>query len=144
MTFAATNIMGETGISGDFAPLFLPGGLLVIVCLITFFIHRMSVTQLSKAFGESTKTLLGAGFVLLFTVPMVRVMINSGVNSKELVSMPLMVADWVAVEVGSIYPLFARPSVLSARSLRAPIPFRISCSANSNMVLQKGWDFPEL
>ncbi|ANG96657.1 lactate permease [Brucella pseudogrignonensis] len=110
VTFAATNIMGETGISGDFAPLFLPGGLLVIVCLITFFIHRMSVTQLSKAFGESTKTLLGAGFVLLFTVPMVRVMINSGVNSKELVSMPLMVADWVAVEVGSIYPLFA-PSV---------------------------------
>ncbi|MCV9910081.1 L-lactate permease [Ochrobactrum sp. AN78] len=110
VTFAATNIMGETGISGDFAPLFLPGGLLVIVCLITFFIHRMSVTQLSKAFGESTKTLLGAGFVLLFTVPMVRVMINSGVNSKELVSMPLMVADWVAVEVGNIYPFFA-PSV---------------------------------
>ncbi|MFK4820194.1 L-lactate permease [Ochrobactrum quorumnocens] len=110
VTFAATNIMGETGISGDFAPLFLPGGLLVIVCLITFFIHRMSATQLSKAFGESTKTLLGAGFVLLFTVPMVRVMINSGVNSKELVSMPLMVADWVAVEVGNIYPFFA-PSV---------------------------------
>ena len=110
VTFAATNIMGENGISGDFAPLFLPGGLLVIVCLITFFVHRMSVTQLSKAFGESTKTLLGAGFVLLFTVPMVRVMINSGVNSKELVSMPLMVADWVAVEVGNIYPFFA-PSV---------------------------------
>ena len=110
VTFAATNIMGETGISGDFAPLFLPGGLLVIVCLITFFLHRMSVVQFSKAFGESTKTLLGAGFVLLFTVPMVRVMINSGVNSKELVSMPLMVADWVAVEVGNIYPFFA-PSV---------------------------------
>ena len=110
VTFAATNIMGETGISGDFAPLFLPGGLLVIVCLITFFLHRMSAVQFSKAFGESTKTLLGAGFVLLFTVPMVRVMINSGVNSKELVSMPLMVADWVAVEVGNIYPFFA-PSV---------------------------------
>lgn len=110
VTFAATNIMGEKGISGDFTPLFLPGGLLVIVCLITFFIHRMSAVQFSKAFGESTKTLLGAGFVLLFTVPMVRVMINSGVNSKELVSMPLMVADWVAVEVGNIYPFFA-PSV---------------------------------
>ncbi len=90
--------------------MFLPGGLLVIVCLITFFIHRMSAVQFSKAFGESTKTLLGAGFVLLFTVPMVRVMINSGVNSKDLVSMPLMVADWVAVEVGNIYPFFA-PSV---------------------------------
>src|SRR5690606_23578211 len=56
------------------------------------------------------KTLLGAGFVLLFTVPMVRVMINSGVNGKELISMPLMVADWVATEVGNVYPFFA-PSV---------------------------------
>ena len=110
VTFVAKDIMGEAGISGDFAPLFLPGGLLVIVCLITLFLHRMAGGQFVKAFGESTKTLLGAGFVLLFTVPMVRVMINSGVNAKELVSMPLMVADWVAVEVGNVYPFFA-PSV---------------------------------
>ena len=110
VTFVAKDIMGETGIGGDFTPLFLPGGLLVIVCLITFFMHRMNGGLFGKAFGESTKTLAGAGFVLLFTVPMVRVMINSGVNGKDLVSMPLMVADWVAVEVGNVYPFFA-PSV---------------------------------
>lgn len=110
ITFVAKDIMGETGIGGDFSPLFLPGGLLVIVCVITFFLHRMKGGQFAKAFGESTKTLLGAGFVLLFTVPMVRVMINSGVNGNDLVSMPLMVADWVATEVGNVYPFFA-PSV---------------------------------
>ncbi|MBB4095332.1 L-lactate permease [Brucella pecoris] len=110
ITFVAKDIMGETGIGGDFTPLFLPGGLLVIVCVITFFLHRMNGGQFAKAFGESTKTLLGAGFVLLFTVPMVRVMINSGVNGKELISMPLMVAEWVATEVGNVYPFFA-PSV---------------------------------
>ena len=30
----------------------------------------------------------GAGFVLIFTVPLVRIMINSGINDNELSSMP--------------------------------------------------------
>src|SRR5690606_16663354 len=62
ITFVAKDIMGEAGIGGDFTPLFLPGGLLVIVCVITFFLHRMNGGQFAKAFGESTKTLVGAGF----------------------------------------------------------------------------------
>ena len=54
--------------------------------------------------------LLSAGFVLLFTVPMVRILINSGVNAAELSSMPILMARWVADSVGGIYPLLA-PSV---------------------------------
>ena len=104
------NILGESGIKADFMPLYLPGGILVAVVLATFLLHRMKVSQLSAAFGESTRVLLGAGFVLLFTVPMVRILINSGVNSAELASMPITMARFVADSVGSIYPLFA-PSI---------------------------------
>jgi lactate permease len=51
--------------------------------------------------------LLGAGFVLVFTVPMVRIYINSGTNPGGLPAMPLAMAEWVAGHVGRVYPLFA-------------------------------------
>lgn len=104
------DILGETGIKADFMPLYLPGGILVAVVIATFFLHRMKVRELTAAIGESTRVLLGAGFVLLFTVPMVRILINSGVNGAELASMPITMARYVADSVGHIYPLFA-PSV---------------------------------
>lgn len=104
------DLLGETGIKADFQPLYLPGGILVAVVLATFFLHGMKLRELTAAVGESSKVLLGAGFVLLFTVPMVRILINSGVNAAELPSMPIAMAQWVADSVGGIYPLLA-PSV---------------------------------
>lgn len=104
------DILGEAGIKADFMPLYLPGGILVAVVLATFFLHGMKVRELSAAVKESTGVLLGAGFVLLFTVPMVRILINSGVNAAELASMPITMARYVADSVGGIYPLLA-PSV---------------------------------
>ena len=101
------SILGETGINGGFQPLYLPGGILVFVCIVTFFLHRMKASDFGAAVKESTGTLLGAGFVLIFTVPMVRIMIQSGVNVNELKSMPIAMAQWVAASVGSIYPFFA-------------------------------------
>ncbi|MCM2320244.1 MAG: L-lactate permease [Pseudomonas sp.] len=104
------DLLGETGIKADFMPLYLPGGILVAVVIATFFLHGMKLRDLGTAVGESSKVLLGAGFVLLFTVPMVRILINSGVNASALPSMPIAMAQWVADSVGSIYPLLA-PSV---------------------------------
>jgi lactate permease len=104
------DIFGEQGVDGNMQLLYLPGGLLVLVCLITFFLHRMRPSDLGQAVRESGMTLMGAGFVLVFTVPMVRVMINSGINSNDLVSMPIAMARGVAESAGDIYPLFA-PSV---------------------------------
>ncbi len=104
------DILGETGIKADFMPLYLPGGILVAVVIATFFLHGMKVRELSAAVKESSRVLLGAGFVLLFTVPMVRILINSGVNAADLASMPITMARYVADSVGGIYPLLA-PSV---------------------------------
>lgn len=104
------DLLGEAGVSANFQPLYLPGGILVAVVLATFFLHGMKVRDLGKAVKESSSVLLSAGFVLLFTAPMVRILINSGVNGAELASMPILMARWVADSVGGIYPLLA-PSI---------------------------------
>lgn len=104
------DLLGEAGVSANFQPLYLPGGILVAVVLATFFLHGMKARDLGKAVKESSSVLLSAGFVLLFTVPMVRILINSGVNGAELASMPILMARWVADSVGGIYPLLA-PSI---------------------------------
>ncbi|ABE60033.1 L-lactate permease [Chromohalobacter israelensis] len=101
------NILGESGVSGSLQPLYLPGGIILIVVLLTVLLHRMRASELGAAFSESTKTLLGAGFVLIFTVPMVRILINSGVNQADLVSMPVAMAQLVADGVGHVYPFFS-------------------------------------
>lgn len=101
------NILGETGLSGSIEFLYLPGGIMVLVVLATFLLHRMKASELGTALSESSRTLLGAGFVLIFTIPMVRILINSGVNLNDLPSMPRAMAELVASSVGSVYPFFA-------------------------------------
>lgn len=96
-----------TGISAAFVPLYLPGTILCVVVLITYFLHKMNWSELRAAIGESSSILLGAGFVLIFTIPMVRVYINSGVNAAGYSSMPLAMAEWVAANVGQVWPFFA-------------------------------------
>jgi lactate permease len=104
------NNIFDTGISPASTPLYLPGTILLAVVLITYFLHHMAPGDLGRAFTESAKILIGAGFVLIFTVPMVRIYMNSGVNTLGLTSMPVALAQWVAERVGSVWPLFA-PSI---------------------------------
>ena len=107
LSFKFTDILGEAGLSASLEPLYLPGGILIFVVLVTALLHRMSFTEFKRSLGESTNTLLGAGFVLVFTFPMVRILINSGVNLADLPSMPVAMANAVANAVGDVYPLFA-------------------------------------
>jgi lactate permease len=100
----------STSISGSTSPLYLPGTILVLVSVITYYLHKMQGHEFRKALGSSAKMLWGAGFVLVFTIPMVRIYINSSLNPLGYDGMPVAMAQWVAVHVGQIYPLFA-PSV---------------------------------
>ena len=96
-----------TEINASTTPLYLPGTILLFVVIITFFIHRMEWGLIKKASLESGKMLINAGFVLMFTVPMVRIYMNSGINDTGLQSMPVTMATWVADNVGKVYPMFA-------------------------------------
>ncbi len=105
-----------TDVGATTTPLYLPGAMLLFAAAAAWLMHRMDRRQIVAAVHDSTQVLLGAGFVLLFTVPMVRVYINSGVNSftetggGSLPSMPIALATWVAENVGGVWPLFA-PSI---------------------------------
>jgi lactate permease len=102
-----SNIMGETGVSSSIQFLYLPGGIMVMVVLATVLLQRVSMRKFTAAISESSRTLLGTGFVLIFTIPMVRILINSGVNMGDLPSMPRAMAELVASSVGGVYPFFA-------------------------------------
>ena len=104
--FSYKNILGE-GLNFSMTPLYLPGGILVFVVLITYFLHKMKFKELQEAVSESSKVMIGAGFVLVFTIPLVRILINSGVNGSGFDSMPIAMANFVAYSVGDIYPFFA-------------------------------------
>jgi lactate permease len=110
ISFGFSNILGEVGISASVQPLYLPGGILFFVCIVTLFLHQMKFKQVVEAAKQSTTTLVGAGFVLVFTIPMVRILINSGVNGADLAAMPVAMASFVAQNFGDLYPLFA-PSI---------------------------------
>lgn len=101
------DILGQSGISGTIEPLYLPGGIMVLVVLFTALLQRVRLAELRTALGESSHTLIGAGFVLVFTIPMVRILINSGVNAADLPSMPRAMAELVESSVGVVYPFFA-------------------------------------
>jgi lactate permease len=107
LSFGMKDILGEAGVGASIQPLYLPGGILCMVVIVTCFLHRMRFSELKAAVSESSRTLLGAGFVLVFTIPMVRILINSGVNGSDLVSMPVAMAQLVANSVGDVYPFFA-------------------------------------
>ncbi len=98
------NILGETGVSTSIDPLYLPGGILVFVAILAVLLQSRSPAPLLKAVGESSKTLVGAGFVLVFTIPMVRIFINSGINGADLASMPVTTANFAAGLVGQAFP----------------------------------------
>ena len=107
ITLEFKNILNETGINASFSGLYLPGGILLFICFITFVMHKMNLNKISSSIKDSSKSLFSAGFVLIFTIPLVRVMINSGVNSYDIVSMPIAMAEGIANFFGRIYPFFA-------------------------------------
>lgn len=103
----------HTGIDASSTPLFLPASVMLVVVILTYFLHGMTPATMKHAVRDSTRTLLGAGIVLVFTIPMVQVYINSGpshapfATGEALPSMPIVMARWVSAHGGHAWPMFA-------------------------------------
>ncbi|MEZ5365455.1 MAG: L-lactate permease [Bryobacterales bacterium] len=104
--FSFDDILG-TGLSQGVQPLYLPGSIFLLVSLLTVWLHSMTGEETKKAWADSAKMLAGPAFALLFAVALVRVFIDSNVNSSGLQSMPLELAEWVAATAGGAWPFFA-------------------------------------
>jgi lactate permease len=101
-----TDILG-TGISSTFEPLYLPGTIFIVVVLITAFLHKMEWKTVGITFKRSLLTMIGSTIALGTALPMVRIFINSGVNSANLMSMPMELATLISNKVGTAWPLVA-------------------------------------
>ena len=97
----------NTGISAAIQPLYLPGSLFAVVALMTALLHKLPA---SKAFGvwkASGLSLLPTVIALGASVPMVRIFINSSVNSADLTAMPLELANLAVQTFDSTWPLMS-------------------------------------
>ncbi|MGI8539853.1 MAG: L-lactate permease [Rubrobacteraceae bacterium] len=109
VTVTWENIFGTAISDSSIAPLYLPGFMFIIVCIITYFIHRMSFSQIAESWRVAGSQLVGAGVALLFALPLVRVFINSGAdyNNSGLESMPIALAEGAAALAGGTWPFCA-------------------------------------
>ncbi|MBS0002446.1 MAG: L-lactate permease [Thioalkalivibrio sp.] len=107
MTLSWANIFG-TNINTSSQPLYLPGAVLLVASIVTYFLHRMYKEKgaYARAWGQSGKTILGASVALIFSVPMVQVFIQSG-QASAYASMPLVLAEGVSAVSGAAWPFFS-------------------------------------
>ena len=105
LVFEWADILG-TGMSNDFALLYLPGAVFVFVHLLTIPLHGMSSTEIKNAWSESAEKVLPAVIALVFAVATVQIMIQSG-ESAGIDSMLVVLSEATANAAGAIYPFFA-------------------------------------
>lgn len=96
-----------TALDARTSPLYLPGTILTLVVLLTARLHRLPAARVRDAFTSSFRVVARASLVLLFTVPMVRVMMHSDENAADLASMPLALAAWVSHHAAEAWPALA-------------------------------------
>jgi lactate permease len=96
-----------TSIASEVQPLYLPGTIFILVSLMTFVIHGMTVRGFRRAVTMSGRTLVQASVALVFTVPMVQVFIHSGGGTAGYEKMPIVLAEEVARLTGNAWPLCA-------------------------------------
>lgn len=102
-----TNILG-TGIGQQIQPFYLPGFMFIVVCLLTYGLHRMSWKQIRDSWVLAGRQTRGAMVALMCALPMARLFIESGsdFNLSGLESMPLTLAHAVAELAGGTWPFF--------------------------------------
>ncbi|WBU56690.1 L-lactate permease [Paracoccus sediminicola] len=103
-TLSFTDLFGS-GINSSVQILWLPGTILILGSLFTFFVHGMKGRDYARALRSSGTAMIAAAPALLLAVPMVQVFLNSA--SERLASMPIGLAEGVSSLVGSAWPMFS-------------------------------------
>ena len=101
-----TEAIFGTAIFIEIEPLKNPGLFpFLLVSLFSIFFFGMNRNQVKTAWLESFERIKGPAIALIFAVPMVRLMMQSGNNPEGLASMPLMLAAYISDITGSVWPL---------------------------------------
>ncbi|MEZ6065810.1 MAG: L-lactate permease [Planctomycetaceae bacterium] len=96
-----------TGIGISSTPLYLPGTIFVVVALLTALLHRMRAGDVAAAWRQSGRTIVRASLALMFTVPMVQVILLSANGAAGYAAMPLELARGAESLAGRYWPVGA-------------------------------------
>ncbi len=99
----------NTNINASINFLYLPGSIFIFVALICIPLYRMSKPEVFAAVISTARAFKNAAIVLIFAVPMVRIFIQSDINSAGLASMPIELAQTIASLSGQAWPVFSAP-----------------------------------
>lgn len=103
----ATDLLGVEGVNVTFDPFYSPGFILILGSVLGYLVYRMPAKAIATTWRVSGRQLAGTAVALVFAVPMVRVLIRSGINESGLPSMPVALAEWAASVAGDTWPVFA-------------------------------------
>jgi lactate permease len=107
ISFGFSDLLG-TSIGNSLAPLRNPGLFpFVFIAVSGFFIFNMDRKQMVKVGKETVDKIKLPAVALVFAVPMVRLMMDSGNNPVQLDNMPLMMAGYLAGIFQGVWPVIA-------------------------------------
>jgi lactate permease len=103
--YVSPKLFGTTVVT-DFDPLNIPGIMpFLLIALVCIPLFKMSGKQVSVAWGEAVKRIKGPFIALIFAVPMVRIMMQTGTNPENYLSMPISMAKSMVQVFSSSWPL---------------------------------------
>ncbi|MGI6449299.1 MAG: L-lactate permease [Desulfitobacteriia bacterium] len=95
------------GVASSWGIAYSPGTIFIAVSLLTFLTHGMKTDAYARAWKQATKVIVSASVALIFTVPMVQVLINSDGGAAGFMKMPYALAEATYQLTGGLWPLFA-------------------------------------
>ena len=100
-----TGLFGTT-VSGTIDPLYNPGIMpFILVSLLCIPLFGMKQAEVGAAWSEAIKRIKNPLIALIFAVPMVRIMMQSGNNPEEIVGMPIAMATAMSGIFQGSWPL---------------------------------------
>ena len=100
-----THLFGTT-VSGNIDPLYNPGMIpFILVALLCIPLFGMKQKEVSRAWAEAVRRIKNPLIALLFAVPMVRIMMQSGQNPEGLMGMPIAMANAMTQVFRGAWPL---------------------------------------
>ncbi len=95
------------GIAASWGIAYSPGTIFIAVSVLTFLVHGMKTDAYAKAWKMASKVIVSASVALIFTVPMVQVMISSDGGAAGYMKMPYALAEATFQLTGGLWPIFA-------------------------------------
>lgn len=98
--------MFGTNVITEFDPLNIPGIMpFMLIALVCIPLYKMNRSQVSTAWLDALRRIRGPFIALIFAVPLVRIMMQSGTNPNGYLSMPISMAQAVSQVFHGAWPL---------------------------------------